>query len=228
MKITVMTAALLAVFAAAAAAAEPRIARENIEWCDVWITAGDGHSPRPRVLLVGDSITRSYSAEVGNLLKDKADVSRLATSKCLCDPVLAEELALVLKQYTFDVVHFNNGLHGWDYTEAEYAAAFPAFVETIRKLAPGAKLIWTTTTPMREAGNLQAVSPRTDRVKARNKIAKETVERQSLPTDDLFTLVDKHPEYYSNDGTHLNPSGVKLAAAQVAQSILGVLPKEPK
>ena len=228
MRIAIMTAVLLAACAAAPQAAEPRIARENIEWCDVWITAGDAHSPLPRVLLVGDSITRSYSAEVGTLLKDKANVCRLATSKSLCDPVLLEEVALVLKQYKFDVVHFNNGLHGWDYTEAEYAAAFPALVDAIRKCAPGAKLVWTATTPLREAGNLKAVNPRTERVKARNRIAKDIVERQNLPIDDLFSLVDGHPEYYSNDGTHLNAAGVKLAAAQVAQSILPLLPKGPK
>lgn len=27
----------------------------------------------------------------------------------------------------FRVVHFNNGMHGWAYTEAQYKSAFPAY-----------------------------------------------------------------------------------------------------
>jgi len=37
-----------------------------------------------------------------------------------------------MNYYKFDIVHCNNGLHGFDYTEAEYKKAFPAFIKTIR------------------------------------------------------------------------------------------------
>ena len=48
----------------------------------------------------------------------------------------------MLGQAKFDAVHFNNGLHGWGYTEDESAKALPDLVATIRMGAPGAKLIW--------------------------------------------------------------------------------------
>ena len=54
----------------------------------------------------------------------------------------------------FDVVHFNNGLHGWGYNEEEYQKHFPELVATIRKHAPKAKLTWATTTPVRTSGDL--------------------------------------------------------------------------
>jgi hypothetical protein len=58
---------------------------------------------RPRVLLIGDSITRDYYPEVEKKLAGKAFVARLATSRFLADPVLLKEIALVLDQMRFDV-----------------------------------------------------------------------------------------------------------------------------
>ena len=43
------------------AAEEP--IRERIEWADIWITDAD-KDDLPRVLLIGDSITRGYFGEV--------------------------------------------------------------------------------------------------------------------------------------------------------------------
>ena len=102
------------------------------------------------MLLIGDSVTRGYSkASVEQRLQGKAYVARLATSKSVGDPALLAEVALVLGLHHFDVVHFNNGLHGWGYTEAEYARHFPALLATIKQGAKGAKLIWASTTPVR-------------------------------------------------------------------------------
>ena len=54
--------------------------RENIEWLDVWVP-GNNVTDRPRVLLIGDSITRGYYKAVEDKLKGKAVVCRLATSR---------------------------------------------------------------------------------------------------------------------------------------------------
>jgi lysophospholipase L1-like esterase len=201
---------------------EPRVVREKIEWLDVWVPDANAHD-LPRVLLVGDSITRGYGPEVERLLKGKASVARLATSKSVGDPGLLAEVSLVLGQYHFDVIHFNNGMHGWGYTEEEYARHFPELVETLRKGAQGSRLIWATTTPVREANNLEQLSPRTERVKERNRIAGQVAGRQKIPVDDLFALVRDHPEYYAKDGVHFGPKGVAAEAAQVAQKVLDAL-----
>jgi lysophospholipase L1-like esterase len=200
-------------------AQEPHIAREGIEWCDIWIADGNG-TKLPRVLLIGDSIARGYYPKVAEQLKGKASVARLATSKSIGDPVLLAEVALVLDQYRFDVVHFNNGLHGGGFSQAEYQTHFPELVAAIRKHAPDAKLIWATTTPPRPRGNGAKVADGTDRVRTRNKIAEQLVTPEKIPIDDLFSVVDGHPEYYLPDGVHFNDKGIEVEATQVSKLVL--------
>lgn len=206
----------------AAISDEPRIVRENTEWLDVWVPNANAKD-LPRMLLIGDSITRGYFKEVEEKLKGKAYVARLATSKSVGDPGLLAEVALVLGQTHFDVVHFNNGMHGWGYSEDEYRRSFPLFLETIKKGAKGAKLIWASTTPVRESGNLAEFNAKTERVRERNRIAAEVVAREKILVNDLFSLVAGQPEFHSNDGVHFNGKGITAQAEQVARSILGVL-----
>ena len=172
------------------------------------------------MLLIGDSITGGYGQQVADELKGKASVARLTTSKSIGDPALLAEVALVLDQCRFDVVHFNNGLHGWGYSEDEYQKHFPELVATIRKHAPKAKLIWATTTPMRQSGKLDVIAEGTKRVQARNKIAEGIVTKEGIAVDDLYGLVKDHPEYWSNDGVHFNGKGVAVEADQVAKRIM--------
>ncbi len=202
--------------------AEPHIAREAIEWCNIWIPDAN-ETTLPRVLLVGDSITGGYGAKVADALKGKASVARLTTSKSVGDPALLAEVALVLGQCRFDVVHFNNGLHGWGYSEEEYQKAFPELLATIRKHAPQARLIWATITPVRQAGKLDVIAENTNRVRARNKIAEEIVAREGISVDDLYGLVKDHPEYWSADGVHFNAQGVAAQVEQVTKRIAETL-----
>jgi len=201
----------------------PHIAREAIEWCNIWIPDAN-ETKLPRVLLIGDSITGGYGPKVEEALKGKASVARLTTSKSIGDPVLLAEVALVLGQCRFDVVHFNNGLHGAGYSEEEYRQQFPELVATIRKHAAQAKLIWGTTTPVRQAGNLGVIAEETKRVEARNKIAERIVGQEKTAVNDLFGLAKDHPEWWSADGVHFNAQGAAAQAAQVVGRITEALP----
>jgi lysophospholipase L1-like esterase len=208
-----------------AAAHDPQtdgVVRENIEWLDVW-TPDTGVTNLPRVLLLGDSITRAYYSAVAERLKGKAVVARLATSKCAGDPVLVQEVSLLLSQYHFDVIHFNNGMHGWGYSEQTYQEGLKQLIDTLKKDAPGARLIWATTTPVRDPAELSHLADRTGRVQARNKLAGTIVAAQGIPVDDLYSLVINHPEYWKPDGVHFNDSGVAVESAQVAQRISELL-----
>src|SRR5262245_13197460 len=124
------------------AAAEPKAvppAREFIEWCDIWISHAN-ETNLPRVLLIGDSITRDYYSEVEKRLAGKAFVARLATSRFVADPVLLKEIESVLDGTPFDVIVFNNGMHGWQHSETEYQKAFPKVIKAIRAKATKARL----------------------------------------------------------------------------------------
>jgi lysophospholipase L1-like esterase len=222
-RLTLATAVVLLLAAPTVPAAEPpRVVRENVERLDVWVP-GNSVKDQPRVLLIGDSITRGYYKTVEDKLKGKAVVCRLTTSKSLGDPALLDEVKLVLGQARFDVVHFNNGMHGWGYTEDEYARAIPDLVAAIRKGAPGAKLVWASTTPVRVAGKVEQLDPKIDRVKARNKAAAEVMAKEKIPTNDLFALVTDKVELFSSDGVHLNAKGSAAMGEQVATHVLVAL-----
>ena len=129
----------------------------------------------------------------------------LATSAALGDPALVDQLRSVLKYYKFAVIHFNNGLH-WVSTEEEYQEHFLEFLKVFERGAD-AKLIWATSTPMRTAApNLREFHADNARVKARNKIVLELAAKEGIPVDDLYSLVENHPEWIA-DGVHYKPRG---------------------
>ena len=213
---------LLSILALALPAAE--VKRENIEWLDVWLPNSNDHD-LARVLLIGDSITRGYYTQVEANLKGKAYVGRLTTSKSLGDPALLDEVALVLRQIKFDVIHFNNGMHGHAYTEEEYAAAFPDLIATLRRHAPTAKLVWASTTDVRVRSSLEQVDPQTTRLVRRNESAAVIAKREKIPVDDLFAAIKDHPEYHAQDGVHFNEKGSEVLARQVAAEVAKLLPR---
>ncbi|MES2808397.1 MAG: SGNH/GDSL hydrolase family protein [Bacteroidota bacterium] len=221
MSIKPIALALLLFFAVAMpAAAQDKILREDIEWTDVWMP-NTNNKGLPRILLIGNSIVRGYYPEVAKLMEGKAYVARLSTSKSLCDPALNKEVALFISYNKFDIIQFNNGLHGFDYTEADYKKAFPAFVKTIRKAAPNAKLVWASTTPMRNYPDAKTLHPRSERVKERNRIALEYISTQKdITVNDLWATVIDHTEYYQGgDGTHPIPAGFSALAQKVAAQL---------
>ena len=207
-------------FAPAEPTTYPPSARESIEWCDIWISHAN-ETNLPRVLLIGDSITRAYYPEVEKNLAGKAYVGRLSSSAFISDPLLLKQIEMVLSQYKFDIIHFNNGMHGWQHSEQEYAQAFPEYLKTIQKYAPGAKLIWADTTPLKISPQLppdnQTVAT-DERIAARNRIADKIVQAVGIPVDDLNTPMLGHPEYHS-DNVHFNDQGITIQAAQVAAQI---------
>jgi tRNA(Arg) A34 adenosine deaminase TadA len=96
-------------------------------------------------------------------------------------------------------------------------------METFKQHAAGAKLIWAATTPVWDRDNLQQISDRTERVTKRNKIAAEIMKERGIPTNDLFGLVEEHPEWFSGDGVHFNSKGKAAQGAAVAESVLKCL-----
>ncbi len=199
--------------------------RERIEWADIWVTDAD-KDDLPRVLLIGDSIARGYFEEVEKGLAGKACCARLTTSKCVSDPSFPDEVQLLLKQYPFAVIHFNNGLHGWGYTEDQYRDGLLRLLETFQKGAGHAQLIWATTTPMRDRDDLSKLTDQTERVKERNRIAAAIMQEHGIPANDLYGLVEQHPDWHSGDGVHFNDKGKTAQGAAVAASVLNCLPKK--
>jgi hypothetical protein len=195
--------------------------REMQEWCS--ITSYDANkTDLPRVLIIGDSIVSRYASAVNGAIKGKAYLSVMATSKAVGDPALLEEIKTILSQYKYAVVHFNIGLHGFE--PLAYKKGFPEMIDTIRKNAPGAKLMWRTTTPCK--GDAPGSN-----VRKCNEIAAEFAAKENIAVDDLFAFVmgnaDKPDVMWDGGGVHFTEAGAALQGKQVAQSILALLPAKP-
>ncbi len=202
---------------------------ERIEWTDIWVTNANADNELPRVLFVGDSITRGYFGRTEKNIGAKANCARYTTSAFISNPDYLAELKILLKRYHFDVIHINNGLHGWDYTEQQYRDGFPALIQLLKQYAPDATIIWATTTPVRVRGNVQQLKQdSTERVRMRNKIALEFAKKNHFLVSDLFALVIDHPEYYNNGGVHFNAKGIAAQAKYIADIVSKALAARKK
>jgi hypothetical protein len=190
---------------------------EPIEW--MWAQAPEKKDAAlPNVLLVGDSITRAYYAETAKLLAGKANVYLFATSCGVGDSRLPGQLRdyFAMLPVKYAVVHFNNGMHGWGYTEDQFRAAFPALVRSVRVGAPKAKLIWASITPVRvDQGPGKASNAR---IIVRNAIAQDYVDQMNIPLDNQNALMVAHNDMHSDD-VHYNAAGSALQAAQVVKYV---------
>lgn len=188
--------------------------REYIEWQDFW--SEDSANPdAKRVAMLGDSISKQYRSGVSQRLKDKLTIVNSAGSRCVGDPALAAETRYVLSLYDYDIVHFNNGLHGFSMPDDCFEGNLREWIKLIRELQPKAKLIWATiTSPLNETAF---------RVDVRNASAMKVIaEFGDITVDDLGLLSRQHPEYIRDDKVHFTPEGCEALADAVAASILSL------
>jgi hypothetical protein len=196
---------------------------EEIEW--TWeVRPAHADAKLPNVLLLGDSITRNYFPEVTKDLSGVANVYLMASSTCVGDPRLAHQIAefAEMEDVRFQVVHFNNGMHGWGYSEARYEAGFPAFLRALRALTTkSGMLIWASTTPVRLD---KVVGPTNARVDRRNKIALAFLKSARITVDDQHALMMQHRDLYADD-VHFDDTGAKIEgdhAAVLIRAAIGV------
>jgi lysophospholipase L1-like esterase len=168
------------------------------------------------VLLLGDSITRAYYPATSKALEGIANVYLFATSACTADQRYMEQLKdyWAMAGVSFRLIHFNNGMHGWRYSDEQYAASLPATVATLRKLQPKAMLVWANTTPVRS----DSEGATNGRIAQRNRDADRWMHHFSIPVDDQHTLMEAHSDLHQ-DNVHWNEKGSELQSAQVADSV---------
>jgi hypothetical protein len=109
------------------------------------------HPPLPRVLLIGDSISIGYTAQVREMLRGIAEVERPPVN-CGSSGRGVQEIDKWLGDGPWDVIHFNFGLHD-AVPSVNPEAHVRQYVENLRKIVArlektGAKLIWANTTPL--------------------------------------------------------------------------------
>lgn len=192
---------------------------ENIEWSISYAYGlTDATRDLPRVLLIGDSICNGYQGGVRERLKGKMNVTYWVSSYCVTSPAYLPILAVYLNEANYDVIHFNNGLHSRGTPTGDYARALEVALRLVREKQPKAKVVWATSTPLKDA-------ERTKKVKELNAAAAKVVAKLGgIATDDLFALCDPFDrEQNWRDACHYRPSAIEKQADQVASSCLSVL-----
>ncbi|MEI6821898.1 MAG: SGNH/GDSL hydrolase family protein [Bacteroidota bacterium] len=197
---------------------------EFIEWSNTWLVNTD-KSDLPRVLIIGDSHVERYYPLVSDKLKGKAYCSKFTTSKSLGDPAILIQLKTVLYNNKIDIISFNNGLHGVNYSDKEYSSYISKVYKIFKKSNPDLKVIWVNTTARRVKGSLNEYDQYNPGVINRNKAVDTFTKTKNIPVVDLYSLSNTHPEYYENDGIHLNKTGVEEEAKAVSDTIIKVIEK---
>ena len=202
--------------------------REFIEWSDYWWVKA-GNAEISRIALVGDSITRSYYDDVNRLLADEGrPVDRFTTSHFVGDRAFLAELEYIfgpVNGYRYEVIHFNNGLHGGCNDTrlpfADYEKGMREAIALLRRLQPQAKLILVTSTNMVRSGAKEDEPDEAynDFILERNALVHRLGKEFGLPVDDLYQTVAWKAEYPHRDGVHFGPDGVKALADQVSAVI---------
>jgi lysophospholipase L1-like esterase len=201
----------------------------------------------PNVLLYGDSISIGYTQQVRASLKGKANVYRLYCNGGDSASVIPkmDQMHSTMRDakleghwsFEWDVIHFNVGLHDLKYiangkldtkngkqvhTTEQYEKNLKLIIPYLKKLAPRAKLVFCTTTPVPEGGQGRVAG---DALKYNKVALKVMAEHPEITINDLYAFTKpKQPKWWTKPGNvHFNAEGRKAQGEEVARVILEAL-----
>ena len=190
--------------------------------------------PPPRVLLIGDSISRGYYKPLREILKGRVDVQIIPMNGGATPRGIAR-LDEWVGRGEWDLIHFNWGLHDLCWrnpgsktsgrrdkingkitsTVEQYAKNLADLVTRLEKT--GAQLIWATTTPVPsgEPGRFEG-----DELKY-NAAASRVMNARGIMVNDLHATVTPHlAKFQKRRGdVHFAKEGSRFLAEQVAAAI---------
>ena len=169
----------------------------------------------PRVLLIGDSVSRGYTQAVRKALAGKANVHRAPAN---CGPTASglKNMDAWLGEGKWDLIHFNFGIHDRATLAADYTQRLDQIVQRLQKT--GAKLIWASTTP---SPDNPAQKQTAESIIQKNALAAEVMKKHAIPTDDLFAAITPHLAKLQNpNDVHFTGEGYDFLGAKVGEAIL--------
>lgn len=129
----------------------------------------------PRVLLIGDSVSRGYTQAVRKAMAGKANVHR-APANCGPTATGVKKIDVWLGDGKWDVIHFNFGIHDRATPIADYTQRLEQLIERMKKT--GAKIVWASTTPIPDN---PAVKQTAASIVERNQVAAEIMKNIVSP-----------------------------------------------
>jgi lysophospholipase L1-like esterase len=168
----------------------------------------------PRVLLIGDSVSRGYTQAVRQALAGKANIHRAPAN---CGPTASglRNLEVWLGDGRWDVIHFNFGIHDRNTPVQDYLSRLETIVKRLQ--ATGARLIWASTTPIPDdpAKKQSAAS-----IVERNAAAAGLMAKHGIAINDLFTAISPRlAELQNPNDVHFNAAGYDFLGARVAEAV---------
>jgi lysophospholipase L1-like esterase len=181
------------------------------------------------VILIGDSIRRSYQDQVEQTLGDRATFWHPAENGGTSVNVLAHLDEWVLGREP-DVVHINAGLHDLARVPetGQARVALPQYEQNVRELlrrirGGGASVIWALTTPVNEKWHQEhkAFDRLEADVRAYNEAASRVCAELNVPTNDLYehVMAAGRDRLLQKDGVHFLPEGTDVLARKVVQTL---------
>jgi lysophospholipase L1-like esterase len=188
---------------------------------------------KPRILIIGDSISMGYTPHVAEMLTDVAEVVHNPGNAGDTSNTAAN-LEAWLAEARPGVVHFNCGLHDIKLSRETRAhqvplAAYRANLEWIvgRLQRSGATLVWASTTPVIEdrhhaAKEFDRCNRDVDNV---NAVAAEIMEQAGIPINDLHAAAMSAglEELLTQDGVHFTDHGYRRLAGVMADCLRKLL-----
>jgi len=161
---------------------------------DPWAYVKDDRG-LPRLLILGDSISRGYTANVRQQLKGKANVHR-APENCGATAHFIKNGEVWLEQNgsnRWDVITVNFGIHDRSTKPDVYWANLKAIFSRLRET--GAKILWVRTTP---TGSIHKGGIEADESKGVNEIA------DLVASEEGIEIIDVHGAIAAESATLLN------------------------
>lgn len=168
----------------------------------------------PRVLLIGDSVSRGYTMATRAAMKGKANVHRAPEN---CGPTAngLKKLDVWLGDGKWDVIHFNFGIHDRATPLADYEKRLEEIIIRLKKT--GAKVIWASTTPI-PRDDAKKQTP--ESIIERNAVAEKLAKKHGIAMDDLFSFITPELAKVQNpNDVHFKAEGYEMLGKQVAKSI---------
>jgi len=167
----------------------------------------------PRMLIIGDSISRGYTVPVRDLLEGKVNVHR-APQNCSSVAIGVENLDLWLGDGTWDFITFNFGIHDRNTSDADYEKYLTGIVGRLK--ATGAKLVWVTTTPV-PVGALEYVPGSVDHL---NQIAASIMKEHQIQILDLHDAITPGIDQYQiHKNCHFKLEGYNFLGTRIAETV---------
>ena len=167
----------------------------------------------PRVLIIGDSISRGYTLTVRHALAEKVNLHR-APANCGCSANGLTQLPVWLGQGRWDLILFNFGIHDRETPSEIYQEHLEWIVNRLRQT--GARLVWVSSTPVLEG----AAEYHAGSIERLNGVANALMRRHEIPVVDLYghvlPVLDK---YQLPRNCHYQQHGYEYLGQFVAQEI---------